>query len=218
MLATISIGHPSRISSSSPAISRRPFRVGSAAKNRCLACFIALFLACTVTAFASRPALAPLAETESEPANPGWWDTVSARKWEFSFMPGETRYGFRIPVYPALACIVLILSCSSLLDNAQRQKKSGVGPGVAMGAGVFLFLSLLWQAAFHEPKLHLPSSWNAAEPPRPRVLSPTLPPSESLLRNPELVHPGSRASDLLKSVAPSNPPPPAKPTSPEKQP
>jgi hypothetical protein len=210
MLATIFIGRPSQIPSGfpSPTHSHRLFHLPSFT-SRLLACVLALFLICTTTtAFAVRSAPALLAEAEdAPPPNSGWWESVSAKKWEFSFLPGDTRYGFRIPIYPALACIVLIVSCSSLLDNAQRQKKSGVGPGIAMGAGVFLFLALLWQSAFREPKLRQLPTWNTANTLQSRPLIPTLPPSESLLRNPQLVHPSSRTSDLLKNAPPASSPP-----------
>jgi hypothetical protein len=181
--------------------------------NRFIATLIFLLLAMMMVAPASTPP-APMLAEEEKPGDSGWWETLSARKWEFSFMPGETRYGFRIPVYPALACIVLIISCGSLLDTAQRQKKSGVATGVAMGAGTFLLLILLWQAAFREPKTHVPKLWNSAGPaamPRPLILAP---PSESLLRTTDPTRVNPRPAESSKNVPPSNSTPPAKPSPP----
>src|SRR4051812_48352377 len=118
--------------------------------NRLFVCFalFVLALAQPVPASASPAALLAAEDTDKPPGGSGWWETISAKKWEISFVPGDYRYGFRIPLYPTLACIILIISCSSMLDTAQRQKKSATGAGLAMGVGLLFFLGLLWQSAF----------------------------------------------------------------------
>jgi hypothetical protein len=170
---------------------------------------------------ASKPLTLPAPAHEEPKKETGWWDSFNEKKWEFSFTPGEMRFGLRIPIYPLLSCIVLIVILMGVLESAKQRKRSAVVPGIIYAATIVALLGLLWKAAYREPKTPpKPMTWltprtddilKALEPPKQIPIPPN-----SLL-SPDPNKPGSRASDLLKDgfFAPKTTPqaPPATPPS-----
>jgi hypothetical protein len=160
----------------------------------------------------------PTIAQKEEPST-GWWASITEKKWEVAFAPGDIRYGLRVPIYPLVAGIVVIAICAGAINSAKRKNQPARVP-----AGIYILtllglIALAWKSSFSElrnPPKHV-FEWQRPEhDPFKRLENLKLPSSTSpdSLFNRDNLKPGSRAADLLKEGLPSSNPAPPSPIPP----